>query len=143
MGSINYVPNDAERASNVSRNEAEAKSALAEAKSFTAEARRTTAYAQVAEIELRGKQRAERDELAKAVHFHTYLFDSEVTSASVKSCVQALSLWARQEPGCAINLTLNSPGGSIIDGFACLLVEELHQLHAERILDLFAEGQAR
>jgi ATP-dependent protease ClpP protease subunit len=125
---IDYVPNDAERAANVKRNEAQATSARAEAKLFTADARRTVALAEQAEIGLRKAQRDERDELAKAAHFHTYLFDSEVSAVSVKACVHTLSVWARQEPGCSIDLNLNSPGGSIIDGFA--LIDFLRGLRA-------------
>ena len=117
---VEYVPSEAERAANIKRNEAEAESALAEAKSFEAEARRTAAFAETAEIDLRKNHRNEDDELAKDMHHHVYVFDREVAEASVKACIQQMAIWSRKDPGCAIELQINSPGGSIFDGFALI-----------------------
>ena len=117
---VEYVPSEAERASNINRNEAEAKSALAEAKLFTADARRNTAFAETAEIDLRKKRREEKDELAKHGHFHTYLLNGEIGAALTNGAIQQFSVWQRQDPGCDITINMNSPGGSIIDGFALI-----------------------
>jgi len=49
-----------------------------------------------------------------------YVFDKQVEESSVKLCIQQLVNWSRQDPGCKIEIQINSPGGSIIDGFALI-----------------------
>lgn len=106
--------------SEITKNEAEAAAFLATRDKETAEARKLQAEAEWAEIELRSKQRAEDNELAKDVHHHVYVFDKEVTEASVKACITQLAAWSRQDPKCGIEIQVNSPGGSIFDGLALI-----------------------
>jgi ATP-dependent Clp endopeptidase proteolytic subunit ClpP len=101
----------------------------ARAKQQAAEARNLTAEARHKELELKKKLRAEDDEMATDRHFHVYTFDKEVTEGSVKTCIQALTTWARQDTKCSIELRINSPGGSIMDGFA--LIDYLRSLQLE------------
>jgi ATP-dependent Clp protease protease subunit len=46
-----------------------------------------------------------------------YLMD-EVDEFSTRSLIDTLSLWSRLHPGDPIELIINSPGGSIVDGLA-------------------------
>lgn len=106
--------------------EAEAAKNAAERALFEAQAERAKAEAGVAQIILRNKEREEKSELAKDTHHHVYVFDKQVSESSVKECVQVLTRWSRQDPGCDIELQINSPGGSIFDGLA--LVDFLRNL---------------
>lgn len=103
--------------SEIERNQAEAEKFRAERDEAAAEARKKTAEAEVAEISLAAKRRAEEDELAKNVHHKVYVFDSDVNSSSVKSCKNQLTIWHRNCPNCEVEIQVNSPGGSIVDGF--------------------------
>ena len=87
---------------------------------FAAEARRSVANAEQYEIVARSKVREEKNELAKDAHHHVYMFDKQVNDSSVKECVKELTRWHRQDSKCAIELQLNSPGGTINDGFALI-----------------------
>lgn len=87
------------------------------------------AEAEVAEIAATKAKREESEELAADRHHFVYTFDTQVSDASVKSCIKALTAFARHQPGCDIELRLNSPGGSIIDGFA--LIDFLNQLRTD------------
>lgn len=106
--------------SEVQKNSALAEAALAERDKHAAEARKLLAEAQQAELLVREAERKERDELAKDKHHHVYVFDKEVSESSVKSCIGQLIAWSRQDPGCEIEIQINSPGGSIFDGFALI-----------------------
>ena len=109
--------------------EAEASKYEAEAIAKRAEARLQTAMAEVAEIELRARQLDERVSLAQNFHHHVYVFDKEVAESSVKACIQQLQTWSRNDPECDIELQINSPGGSIFDGFA--LIDFIRDLRAK------------
>lgn len=63
-------------------------------------------------------KRAEQDELAADRHWHVYNFGKPVTESSVRECINQLTSWARKDPGCEVEIIFNSPGGSIVDGFA-------------------------
>jgi ATP-dependent Clp endopeptidase proteolytic subunit ClpP len=99
--------------SEIARNDAERDHLLAQA-------RKEIAYAEKAELELAKARRAEQAELAKNEHHFLYVFDQEVSASSVKSCISQLATWHRQYPECAIEIQLNSPGGSIFDGLALI-----------------------
>lgn len=108
---------------------AQAAAFAADEKSSLADARKTSAEAERAEIELRKALRNEAEELAGDKHNHTFLFDQEVTEASVKKCVQQLTQWERlaTEP-LTVELVINSPGGSIFDGLALVdYIDGVHQ----------------
>lgn len=60
-----------------------------------------------------------RDEvLASPQYAGIYTFYSAVNGDSVKACMRDLGAWSRREPGRPFRLVFNSPGGSVIDGFA-------------------------
>lgn len=84
------------------------------------EARKVAANAAVAEILLDREQEKRANELAANERNRVYVFDSDVSESAVKRCITQLTAMARQEPGCAIELQINSPGGSIFDGFALI-----------------------
>lgn len=56
--------------------------------------------------------------LAGDTYYHLYRFTSDVSDVSVAVCMATLARWARLKPNCDIEIVFNSPGGSIIDGFA-------------------------
>lgn len=120
---------------------AEAEAAREEAKLHKAEARKESAEAKQAEILLRSKERAEADELAKNQHNKVYVFDKDVNEGSVKQCISQLQTWARQEPGCDIEIQINSPGGDIVEGFA--LIDFLDDLREKgHTINIVALGMA-
>ncbi len=90
----------------------------AQARLSDAEARTETAVAQLVEMELEREQDKRERELASNEHHRVYVFDSAVTEGSVKKCINELASWARRDPGCHVEIQVNSPGGSIFDGFA-------------------------
>lgn len=110
---------------------AEAAKAKAESLYFAAEARRSVANAIQYEVAARGKEREEAAELAKDVHNHVYVFDKAVSENSVKECIQTFTRWVRQNGAgpIEIELQLNSPGGTINDGFA--LIDFIRSLESD------------
>lgn len=92
-----------------------------------ADARKAKAEALIAEhdeqmraISLRDRVRSEKLTILGDYYHHHYLFDAPVDSKSVYSCLATLSAWHREDPECPMNITINSPGGSVIDGFHLL-----------------------
>lgn len=55
--------------------------------------------------------------------------DDDISGASVNSLLMNLRIFTRQYPGRAITIEMNSPGGSIIDGFR--LYDELLRFRSE------------
>ena len=70
-----------------------------------------------------------REELAADKYHHRYLFDTGVDEANVTKCVRQLSLWERTANGenITVELVINSPGGSVFDGFA--LIDYITGMH--------------
>lgn len=98
--------------------DAEARKAEEEAKKFAEEAE--TARFQKLNVQL---QYDENKRLSDAVlagdnfqHIHRFCYD--VSDNSVALTIATLSRWSRQSPKCDMTIVFNSPGGSIIDGFA-------------------------
>jgi ATP-dependent Clp protease, protease subunit len=126
-------------ASEIAKNEAEAEKFRAEAEvtraKGEAEARKARAEAAVAETEAEADRlrlvdlefTAERarekraEELAANKYHHTYLFDTDVDENNVKKFIAQLATWERtsSEP-ITVELVINSPGGSVVDGFALI-----------------------
>jgi len=113
--------------SEIAHYDAQAARELVEAEKLRAEAREVSARADNEEsaaatsrilYEREAEKRAK--ELAANEHHHVYVFDESVSEGSVKKCINQLTLWARQKPDCEIELQINSPGGSVIDGFALI-----------------------
>lgn len=107
--------------------ESEVEKNLAERDFYAAQARKEAALAekeatdaQIKRINLAKALRDEATELAKNIHHKVYVFDAAVGEASVKMCINQLVSWSRQYPACEIEIQLNSPGGSIFDGFALI-----------------------
>ena len=98
--------------------DAEARKAEEEAKKFAEEAE--TARFQKLNVQL---QYDENKRMSDAVlagdnfqHIHRFCYD--VSDNSVALTIATLSRWSRQSPKCDMTIVFNSPGGSIIDGFA-------------------------
>lgn len=105
------------------RANAAAHSALAHLRA--AQARKELAQAELAEhdaavarITRDNEERNERECKARDSRNHVYQFDGAVSGTTVKPCIATLSVWSRVDPGCPITIIFNSPGGSVIDGFA-------------------------
>lgn len=128
---------------------AEAEAARATAAKEQAEARKLTAEADEAEckvararIDLAREQYKRDKELASDEFHHTYLFDKDVSEASVKACIAQLSAWERTSAGpITVELIINSPGGSVVDGFA--LIDHIASMHArDHVVNTTAYGMA-
>jgi ATP-dependent Clp protease protease subunit len=78
------------------------------------------------EMELAALRRLERDVAADARSAHVYTFYAAVDAESVQHCMAELGMWSRRDPGAAITVIFNSPGGSVLDGLA--LFDYLRQL---------------
>lgn len=102
----------------VARALAEAEKFAAEAEVARAEARGAVAGAEIAEMALLDAKRSEEKYLASDLQNHVYWFTDSVGSSSTKLCIARLTEWSRRHPGCDIEIVFNSPGGSVIDGFA-------------------------
>lgn len=83
-----------------------------------AEARKSTAAAITLEVAARSAQRDEDEALADDKYHHVYLFADQVGAHTVGECIEQLNIWARNDPGCDIEIVFNSPGGSVIEGMA-------------------------
>lgn len=70
------------------------------------------------EIEIERLQRVNRDEDADSDQQGVYTFYSSVDKQSVQHCMKELGHWSRRDPNKAFTIIFNSPGGSVIDGFA-------------------------
>lgn len=100
--------------------EARAAALKAETKKFQAEARRELAEAKLQEILVEREEDQREVERAGDAHHHVYVFDDEVSERSVKACIDQLATWHRTDPDCDMEIQINSPGGSIFDGFALI-----------------------
>ena len=114
---------------------------VAEARKFEAQAIQAEYEAASAEIELARTQHKREKELAQDEFHKVYRFHGVVKEDSVKACIATLSTWNRVAPKCPITLVINSPGGSIVDGFA--LWDFLTELRSEgHELTTIARGYA-
>lgn len=98
---------------------------LAQAEKFKAEALKLQNEArgqeyQAANIKLQYEEnkRVTDSVLAGDSYHHIYRFCDSVNDLSAAVCISTLSRWSRQDPECDMEIVFNSPGGSIIDGFA-------------------------
>jgi ATP-dependent Clp endopeptidase proteolytic subunit ClpP len=111
-------PDRAPSAAEEAKTEAETAKIRAELAKLEAETRKATAEAEQAEIDLAEARDKERSRKAADTFHHTYAFNAVVAESSVRTCMNRLAEWSRNEPGCAIEIVFNSPGGNVIDGFA-------------------------
>lgn len=68
--------------------------------------------------ETRKLKRENDAEDAAADQAKTYMFYAPVRDASVSRCIYELDNWSRRFPGETFTIVLNTPGGSVLDGFA-------------------------
>jgi ATP-dependent Clp endopeptidase proteolytic subunit ClpP len=108
------APSQAEEA----KTQAETEKVRVEIRKLQAEARKAEADAEKAELELEELRDDERVRKSADAFHHVYAFTAAVADSSVRSCMQRLNEWARNEPGCSIEIVFNSPGGSVVDGMA-------------------------
>jgi len=99
--------------------------AEAEAEKARAEAREANARAEDYENDnVKSGYDAERErekrkkELATHEHHHVYFFKGSVSDDSAQKCMDQLTQWVRNDPGCDIEIIFNSPGGGITAGMA-------------------------
>lgn len=99
--------------------------AEAEAEKHRTEARKLAAEAEAAELllvkarfDVEREEERRKNELAEHRYHHVYLFKGAVSSETATRCMDQLTQWMRNDPGCAIEIVFNSPGGSVIDGMA-------------------------
>lgn len=93
-------------------------------------ARGTAAQADVLEIEAERTRRTESKLLRSDEFFKVYRFTDEVSEKSVKNCISQFDQWTRSAPDpVTIDLLIDSPGGSIFDGFH--LIDYINWLHSE------------
>lgn len=60
--------------------------------------------------------RQEQFTLASDHYHHELHFACPVEAKTVEKALQQLSVWHRQDPNCDMNITINSDGGSALDG---------------------------
>ncbi|MCC6382822.1 MAG: Clp protease ClpP [Dehalococcoidia bacterium] len=58
------------------------------------------------------------DTFAGRDHALRYILYGPISPMTVADCISQVDRWSRREPGAAIEIVFNSPGGSVIDGFA-------------------------
>lgn len=114
--------------------QAEIDKITAERDFFNANARVATALAEQEEIALRVRTRAEKDVLNRNEYHNVYVFDRDVDDNSVKECIQTITRWVREDAAKdgtkrAIEIQLNTNGGSIFAGFA--LIDFIRDLSAK------------
>lgn len=97
----------------------------AQAEKFKAEAEKARHEAeghrfQTANIKLQYEEnkRITDSLLAGDSYNHVYRFMDPVGDVTTQLCMSTLTRWSRQDPKCSMEIVFNSPGGSIIDGFA-------------------------
>jgi|SRR5690606_5487669 len=93
-----------------------------------AERRKIEAEAELAELRAEDSRRAYYDDWASPIYYGRFYFDASVNSGSVKMFMESMERFATLNPGADITLILNSPGGSVFDGFA--LFDKLRSLSA-------------
>jgi ATP-dependent Clp endopeptidase proteolytic subunit ClpP len=109
--------------------EAEKLQAEANAAKANAEAAQALCALKDQEIDLRQKERIEKELLALDTYNYTYRFSSAVDDGTVKTCIDKLTFWHRTQPEGDIEIIFNSPGGSVFAGMD--LFDYIIQLRGE------------
>lgn len=76
--------------------------------------------AKIAAVTEEGRKLKRENDLEEtsADYAKTYMFYAPIRDASVARCIYELDNWSRRFPGATFTILLNTPGGSVIDGFA-------------------------
>jgi len=119
---------------------AQEKRFLAEAKKFTAEAAAFKLAVDDATLDLKAKQHVALRISAQDWRHNTYRLVGEINDASVKSCMDELSLWHRIDPEAHWDIVFNSPGGSVVPGLA--LYDFLTEMRNDHDITTTAQGYA-
>jgi ATP-dependent Clp protease protease subunit len=85
---------------------------------LTEQIRTEQAKAEKAEIDLAILRDAERDRLVKSGRIRHLYLNGVIAGANADAWLDALVHWDRRDPGQAVDVTINSPGGVITDGLA-------------------------
>lgn len=88
----------------------------AEMRKVEAEADRETAQAAIAAITRKERERVEELTACQDHYVFEHFFDGPVYEKSVFGCLNTMNAWHRLHPKSSWTITLNSPGGSVIDG---------------------------
>lgn len=84
--------------------------------------------ARLVSLEADALERTKKEVLSSAQYSGIYTFYTSVTSESVKTAMRDLGAWSRQDPKQTFRIVFNSPGGSVIDGFALFdFIKELQE----------------
>lgn len=81
-----------------------------------AEIRERSADAEIREITRKERERLESLSLVQDHYVFHHFFDGPVDSRSVFTALSTMAAWHRQYPECPMDITINSPGGSVTDG---------------------------
>lgn len=92
--------------------------AALEAQLLQAKIRHELAQAELAEIDLAVKMDAERDRQVKTGRIRHLFINDTIIGSNADKWLDALQHWERRDPGLPITIDINSPGGSVTDGFA-------------------------
>ncbi len=106
-----------EQKANARKLNAEADLALAELDIKVAELRQYEATAESSEMVLEMARDKQQLYNATDAQHRTIRFLGQVTGSTVKEAVDRLVSFHRIDPGCAIKIVIDSPGGDIIGGF--------------------------
>ena len=98
--------------------EAEALKAEAEAKKLLEDAESSRFQKLNIQLQYEENKRLTDTVLAGDNYQHIYRFNCDVNDITSQVAISTLSRWSRQDPKCDMSFIINSPGGSIIDGFA-------------------------
>lgn len=116
-----------------------ANAAVLKAEAESDEIRQKTARAR---IDLEREDWKRRKELLADEFFHVYRFDSDVSASSVDACRKQLTGWERNASDpLRVTIRINSPGGSIFDGFD--LIDHIQGMQSRgHVIDTHAYGMA-
>lgn len=102
---------------------------LAEARKLNAEAAHAESSAAIRALELEWKKEEnEQREAQKPFRGGEYLFLDDVNDRSIHALLDGLDRIHRNDPEAPMNITINSPGGSVIDGMHAIDVISLYSL---------------
>jgi ATP-dependent Clp endopeptidase proteolytic subunit ClpP len=82
------------------------------------EIRQAKAEADIAEFDRDKRSDEERDRSVKPGRIRHLYINDVVSGRNVDTWLEVLNHWERRDPGEPIEITINSPGGSVLDGLA-------------------------
>lgn len=110
------VVSPAHEAALIAKLNAETQELLLQKELRSAELREKSADATIREIALAARQREEDLTLVQDHYVFHHFFAGAVDFKNVYTALAVLAAWHRQDPVCPMNITIDSEGGSVIDG---------------------------